>query len=308
MTTAPSVSIIIPAYNEEKIIKGCVHSLLQQTYNNIEIHIVDDESTDSTWSILEELRRNNPSKLKTYQFGKVGPGKARNKIALASSSDILAFMDADCEAFDDWIEKLVESFNSSDADSVGGPHWAPPQSNAFQKSVESFFTKFSGLTSFYKQESETVETDHNPLCNVAYRREAFQKLGGFREDLFPGEDYDFDWRLKQGGGKVLYNPKARVYHHRPENLSDFQKVLFAYGRAQGKLMRERGPHRKQHWIAIAFFLCFPLNVALWWVRLPQTYGFGAMFLASFDWFKGFLQGFVRNESPPPAHQPLERKL
>lgn len=320
------VSVIIPAYNEEEVIEACVESLFQQNFQDYEIHIIDDESRDQTPQILQSLQSKEPNRLKVHSFGKVGPGRARNLVGLSSESEILAFMDADCEAHPDWLQELIQAMDETQAASVGGPHRAPPdKSNSFQVRVEKFFSRLSFVTQFFQKSMDRRKTKHNPLCNVAYRAEIFRQLKGFREDLFPGEDYDFDWRLRKLGGVILYEPRALVYHHRPENLEAFSKVLFAYGRAQGKLFRERGPHRLQHFIAIAFF-ALPFAALLLWsssqilawsilvlfglalfFRPPESWGLLALFFHGFNWFKGFIKGLITGQSPPPGSPPKPTK-
>ncbi|TVQ78150.1 MAG: glycosyltransferase [Bradymonadales bacterium] len=323
MSERASVEVIIPAYNEEKIIEACLKSLLSQSYENFVVTIIDDASVDRTAAIVKSFAEKHPKRLRLRQWGKLGPGRARNRAAQESQAEILAFMDADCEAFPNWIEELVKAFEQSSFDSVGGPQLAHPKSNSFQQAIERFFRSMAWLISFYKRSrdsSEIFETDHNPLCNVAYRKGVFLKLEGFREDLFPGEDYEFDWRLRRSGGKIAYHSLARVYHHRPETLAQFDKVMFAYGRAQGKLFRERGPHRLLHWVGLilpGLFICTALILAIfkiWWALFSiLILGFSLLFfrpqrgplflqifLAGFSWFKGFFYGFWTKSAPPPG--------
>lgn len=319
----PKVSVIIPAYNEEKVIQQCLQSLVDQTFESYEVIIIDDASTDQTKSIIQGFVSQYPDQIKLREYGKVGPGKARNLTAYQSDAEFLVFTDADCYAEPDWIGQIIGSFISDEIGSVGGPHFAPPDSSPFQMKLESFFKSLPSAIDFYKgSSSETRETNHNPLCNVAYRRDIFMRLRGFREDLFPGEDVELDQRVIREGYRILYNPQAIVYHHRPENVSQWRKVMFAYGRAQGKLLRENGLSRRIQAIGILSLfallaLCWglinslsitgmiasALLVVLFFSFRPRWNNYFGIFCNAFEWFNGFLYGFWTKRSDPPGTPP-----
>ena len=315
-----TVSVIIPAFNEEAVIDDCLKSLMAQTYPDFEVLIIDDASTDSTRTKILKFVSEYPSRIFLKEYGKVGPGRARNLASRDAKGDILAFTDADCIATPSWLSELILGFTNDQVGSTGGPHLAPPESSEFQKSVESFFQCSSSFIDFYKTDVSGIrDTKHNPLCNVAYRKEIYHQLNGFREDLFPGEDYEMDERVLQKGFRITYNPNAVVHHHRPESIHQFKKVMHAYGRAQGKLVRENGLRRTLHWGAVIFLTLLVLStvgivycwkslgvgiVILIWAlifmfrpRLPNKYG---IFMNAFQWLNGFIEGFVTNKSPAPG--------
>lgn len=93
------VSIIIPAYNVEKYIYRAIESSLEQTYNNIEVVIVDDGSTDNTWSIIEEYKKKD-SRLIAIKQENSGVSSARNKALSVATGNYVIFLDSD-----DWLEK-----------------------------------------------------------------------------------------------------------------------------------------------------------------------------------------------------------
>ena len=97
--------------------------------------------------------------------------------------------------------------------------------------------------------------DHNPTCNVAIKREVFENVGLFNEDLPVGEDLEFDRRLRKKEYKLFYTPVAIVYHHRKRKLRHFVKQMFFYGFWRAKLGKN---HREIltpiHFIPTAFVL------------------------------------------------------
>ena len=291
------ITVIIPAYNESELIDECLQSLLDQTHTDFKALIIDDASTDDTKSRIQKYCKLSPQRIELLEFGKVGPGRARNLAAAKAQSEWIAFMDADCRATPDWLFKLNETYhNFPQADSVGGPHRAPPESSEFQWSVEKFFRLSKRWIDFFQKDGGNVrECLHNPLCNTSYRRDLFLKFSGFREDLFPGEDIELDLRLRESGYRIFHNPEALVFHHRPENIERFRNVMFAYGRAQGKLVRERGIERKIQWLGI--LLIIP---GLFMFARPSWNNFCGILINSLQWTNGFIYGFRTNRSDPPG--------
>lgn len=314
-------AVIIPAFNEEALIASCIQSLLRQPYKDFSLYIVDDASTDNTRKIVAEFAEKHPQLVHLKDYGKVGPGRARNLVARDVDSEFLVFMDADCEATSSWLEELLKGFTSDDVASTGGPHIAPPTSSLFQKRVENFFRLTAPSTDFYKTHSRgIVETSHNPLCNVAYRRKDFIDVRGFREDLWPGEDVEIDLKLRKKMKRITYNPAAIVFHHRPENIHNFKKVMHAYGRAQGKLVRERGAERKIQMLGIsilglqaglliaAIFIgglwtlaCAIAALILFYKARPSWPSRWGIWINSAQWFNGFVEGLITKRSLPPGY-------
>ncbi len=312
----PKVSVIIPAYNEEAVIEECLESLSNQSCDNYEVIVVDDCSTDSTSTKIKAFCEKWPLIFRYRMYGKVGPGKARNLAAKETSADFLAFMDADCVATPTWLEELLKVYNHDAVGSVGGPHLAPATSTPFQLKVEDFFSASSVLVDFYKGSREVYEVKHNPLCNTSYRREVFWTAGGFREDIFPGEDVAIDFHVRRNGHKIFYQPKALVYHHRPETIQQFRKVMRAYGRSQGKLVRDYGLKRKIQIVGILVLLIVFTEtaslvlsgktfsaivlVAFFFFFRPNNESLPSVYVNALEWFNGFIHGLISAKSPPPG--------
>ncbi len=111
------VTVIIPAFNTEKYVKECIDSILNQTYNNIEIIIVDDGSTDSTGKILEEYKEIS-KKIKVITTKNNGQGYARNLALESATGDYIMFMDSDDYLKTNTIELAVNRICREKADFV----------------------------------------------------------------------------------------------------------------------------------------------------------------------------------------------
>lgn len=109
------VSIIIPTYNREKTIKRSVESVLQQTWDNIEVIVVDDGSTDKTKSIISQIQ---DKRLKYYKIKNSGACAARNYGIKRANGQYIAFQDSDDYWYENKIEKQIWAINEYDVDIV----------------------------------------------------------------------------------------------------------------------------------------------------------------------------------------------
>lgn len=111
------VSIIVPTYNGEKYIKKCVESIMNQTYSNIEIIIVNDGSTDSTKKIIEELKRKD-NRIKLYSNKNKGVSFSRNFGIDKSTGEYIFFVDSDDHIKPNTIEIMMDIIKKYDCDVV----------------------------------------------------------------------------------------------------------------------------------------------------------------------------------------------
>ncbi|MDW0143517.1 MAG: glycosyltransferase family 2 protein, partial [Nitrososphaeraceae archaeon] len=114
ISNGPLISIVVPAKNEDKNIRNCVQSCLNQTYRNKEIIVVNDGSTDGTGEILDEIRKENRTDdLRILHLSKsVGKKKAVEAASEIARGEIYAFMDSDCDMAIDAVEKAAKIFHN----------------------------------------------------------------------------------------------------------------------------------------------------------------------------------------------------
>ena len=181
------VSIIVPTFNEEKYIGNCLHSLQEQDYDgDYEIIVSDSYSNDRTIQIAEKYAdRIILSKKYTISYG-------RQVGAELASGDILVFTDADVIAPPDWLSQIVSNFEDKKTVGVHGliiPYECKKYERVF---CEKFFPSYSSVMVKLKHPSP-------PGSNMAVRRAAFEKVGGFDVDTVTGEDVLLAYKLKKLG-------------------------------------------------------------------------------------------------------------
>ena len=192
------ISVVIPAFKEEKYIETCLKSLRKQKFGgNYEIIVADNSSDDRTAEVAEKYA----DRVIVHPRGSISYG--RQKGAEAARYEAIAFTDADSYVAPDWLAQLSASL---DRDGVVGVHgqlmpldgnWVE---NAFCRHVLPPYSKFM----------VGINQPSVPGANFAVRRDAFQKVGGFNTKLITAEDVELCKRVKHQG-RFLFNQAALVY-------------------------------------------------------------------------------------------------
>ncbi len=217
-----SFSVIICTYNRADLLRDAVKSLLTQQYprRDYEVIVVDNNSTDSTPSVVEELKGAYPELNLRYVFEeKQGLSAARNTGAKAAVGEILAFIDDDSEADSGWLDNLCEIYSSCpDIASVGGkiiPDWIGEKPSWFNGNAENI-----GKLDRGDKIKEFVFPEHPFGGNLTIKRSILIDLGGFSQrlgrkskGLLSNEEKEFYYRLSQRPEyRTLYAPDAIVHH------------------------------------------------------------------------------------------------
>lgn len=187
------VSVILPAYNEENWIEPVLQALRSQ--KPAEIIVVDNNSTDGTAKIAKKYA----DKILTQK--QQGIALSRNLGAEKASSPILAFLDADCIPGPKWLESVRASFTEKTI-AATGPISPLNQTIKNRLAFRLAWTWLSKAMLFLG--SPTL-----PGGNCAYLGQPFRDSGGFRTDIFPGEDIDLSHRLRNKG-RFGFNPEMQV--------------------------------------------------------------------------------------------------
>jgi cellulose synthase/poly-beta-1,6-N-acetylglucosamine synthase-like glycosyltransferase len=221
----PKVSIVIPTKNSSRMIEKCLHSLLNQSYSNYELIIVDGHSVDDTIKIVSGF----PVRIFFEEGGT--RASACNVGILNSRGEIVAFTDDDCIVPEDWVEKIVKHFEDHEVCVVGGPALIPNDSGPW----ENTFGAIRTLVLKVAHKLGPVEDIFG--CNSAYRKSVVLEVGGFREDLLTTEETELHFRIMKSGGTLIYDPDMPVYHYPRVNLKKFLKQQYRYGLGKGLMLR-----------------------------------------------------------------------
>ncbi|MGB7124075.1 MAG: glycosyltransferase [Thermoplasmata archaeon] len=212
----PLISVVVTVRNEELYLGQLLDSLFAQE-GPFEVVLVDSESRDRTLDIAEEYARRHPELLRVFsRSGSRGIG--RNQGVRESRGEFVAFIDGDCFADSRWLHMLRDGLGSSPVVAGRTATVGKPQYGHLER-VELFL---SGSDVTF------------PSCNLAYRRDLFERLGGFDPRFITAEDIDLNLRAVRAGATIHYLPGAVVYHHMRTTFLRFLYQAFwnGYGRKQ----------------------------------------------------------------------------
>lgn len=206
MRSYPTVSVVVPVYNDAPALARCLTALSQQEYpaELIQVLVVDNASTDDVsaavpddprFTLLHETRR--------------GSYAARNTGLRAATGTTLAFTDSDCVPRPDWLRRGIEALCTEPCpDAIGGavelffPHGPTPRTGPEHFEVRHEF----------QQRKYIEEWSFAATANVFVTREVFDRVGMFDPELRSGGDTDWGTRLVAGGGRLVFAPEVVVGH------------------------------------------------------------------------------------------------
>ena len=282
----PLVSVIIPAFNEERVIETSVQRILASDYHPMEVIVADDGSKDRTSALVAAAFGNDPRvRLMTMVNG--GKARALNRALAEASGEIVVALDADTQFEPQTIARLVRWFGNDEIGAVAG--------NAKVGNRVNIVTRWQGIEYVTAQNIERrALTRFDAIMVVpgavgAWRRSALEDVGGYPEDTL-AEDQDLTIAIQRQGWKVAYDQDAVAWTEAPETLRALGKQRFrwAFGTLQclwkhRSVFAERSPSglafvgMPQAWLfQIVFAMISPLiDLALGvsiigtWVRVLQ---------------------------------------
>lgn len=201
------VSVVIPVYNEPDGLKATLKALIEQYYpkGNYEIIVVDNGSKDHTLQVAEHYQNQYPNLVISEREHQLqGSYAARNKGIRISKGDILCFIDADMTVSPDYLQQVVNIFETQHPDYLGC-------AVSLYSDKNTLAAKYNQLSGF----SVRADLEHNqfvPTCCLSVKRAVFNTVGLFDERLESGGDYEFGQRVYQAGLKQFMADNIVMKH------------------------------------------------------------------------------------------------
>jgi len=238
----PLVSVVIPMRNEERYIGRCLESLAGQDYprQRLEVIVVDGESSDGSRQVVDGFGQGALPGLRLLSNPIGTTPRGLNIGIQEAGGDVIIVLGAHSEVEPSFLGENVRALLDSDADCVGGPITSVGDGlvgGAIALAMSSPFGVGDALFR-YSRRRQWVET----VAFGAYRREVFQRIGLFAEDLVGDEDTEFHYRLAEAGGKILLTPEIKSVYYPRSSLAALFRQYLSYGSAKVKVAR-RYPHR-----------------------------------------------------------------
>jgi len=215
-----SISVVVPAYNAAATMAECMAALSNQTIprSEYEVIVVDDGSTDDTADIAARYGA------RVLRQANSGPAVARNQGIAEARGAIILFTDADCAPAPDWIEQMTAP--------LADPQIAGSK-GVYRTRQENLAARFIQIEyeDRYDHTARHKYVDFIDTYAACYRRNILFASGGFNTS-FPFasvEDQELSFRLAQAGHKMVFNPRAAVYHRHPESWIKYAQRKYKIG-------------------------------------------------------------------------------
>jgi len=293
MFSSSDISVVIPSFNSSRTILQCLAALFNQIEPPGEI-ILADSSEDNT---LELVRQHYPEVI-TYKFShRAFPGPARNRGTGMARGEIIAFIDADCMAAPDWVQRMAWQHSASH-EIVGG--------SVEVGNTDSLLAWAGHLGEFreFLPAGPERAVVHTPTCNISYRKAILKTYGGFPNSYYPQEDMIFNHLLARNGFQVWFDPEIKVQHFCRESLRGYLSHQHRIGRVTRvtltRINMEGSTIARKPWVAWALspvlgIVKYYRNTSVFLRSLPQEAIkkpglIPIIFLGSVWWARGFAAG------------------
>ena len=252
-------SILVPAYNEEQSIAYCLNSLISVVYDDKEIIVVDDASTDHTVQAVEEFLDKGVILVRREKNG--GRAAALNSGLQRATGDVVITTDADTVVPSDWLQRFKSCFERQGVVAVGGAYQACNKDKPLVNATSILDQILNGV--FRK----SLVPNKLSGVNSAILRMALLDLGGFNENSWWSEDSELGWKLKRTG-KVVYDPDNVVNTTYPDTWSNIWKRKFYWGYAMGLKFREQMPFNVKLWLRPLIYMALFISLLTFLATMP----------------------------------------
>ncbi len=227
-------SIIVPVFNRPDEVDELLSSLLNQTFTDFEVLIVEDGSQKP----CDEVCNKYADRLDLHYFMKPnsGPGQSRNYGAERAKGEYLLILDSDVVLPKGYLNAIEEELKREPADAFGGPDAAHESFTDTQKAISYSMTSFF-TTGGIRGGKKKLDKFYPRSFNMGIRHDVYMELEGFSKMRF-GEDIDFSIRIFKAGKRCRLFPEAWVWHKRRTDFRKFYRQVYNSGIARINLYKK----------------------------------------------------------------------
>jgi len=252
----PMVSVVMPVRNESRFIVQSITSVMEQDYSphRLEVVVADGRSTDDTRDRVQQMQTRYDNLYLVDNPQQVMPSGANIAIQKASG-DLILLLGGHSAVPPDYVRRCAQRLVELDADCVGGALETVGEGYVGGAVALAMSSRFGVGTASFRtagREAEPRETD--TVAFGLYRREVFERIGGFDEELVRNQDDEFNVRLTQSGGKIWLDPSIRSLYYSRAALDSLWKQYFQYGYYKIRLIQKRGAVPSWRHVVPASFL------------------------------------------------------
>ncbi len=278
------LTVICPIYNEEKYIADCITSIIGQDYpkERLEVLFVDGMSTDRTREIVQEYASqysyihllNNPKRIVPV---------ALNIGIRIAQGDIIIRLDAHAHYPQNYFSILEQKLTELDADNVGGVCRTLPVNNTpVCKAIAGALSSPFGMGNSYFRIGADTEREVDTVPFGCFRKNLFDSIGMFDEELIRNQDDEFNGRIIKNGGKIYLIPSVVIDYYARDTIGKVSKMFYQYGLFKPLVNKKLGkPATLRQFFPLFFVLGLILGFLLLFVHRVFRYLYFFALLAYF---------------------------
>lgn len=267
----PTIAVVIPCRNEARTIRLVLDALLSQTLRPDFIVVVDDASTDGTAPTVDAWAAGRSTPVTVVPATGRGAGAAMNAGIAAATADIIVRLDGHCRPDADYIARSVETLGLPGA-AVAGGIWKiePGGSTLVARGIAAVLShRLASGGAAYRQVTSGLPRDVDTVPFGTFRRELWERLGGFDEALLRNQDYDFNYRAKLTGGRIVLNPAIVCTYQARATFRSLARQYYDYGFWKVVMLR-KFPESVRVRQALPMLLVPLLAAALIWLAIAPS--------------------------------------
>lgn len=283
----PFVSIILPIRNEELRIRECLECISQQTYptSHFEVIIVDGCSNDHTARVIEQVIREQPAlSMQVLQNPEQIFSSGFNIGVQAAQGEVIVMVGGHTLLAPDFLWQSVQHLQTYPVDCVGGPIKTIAETGLSETISIAMSSSFGvGGVAFRVTQDKTIEVD--TVAFGAYRASVFSKIGLLDEEMIRNQDDEFNYRLRESGGKILLASPIQSRYYSRSSLRKLWSQYYQYGLWKVRVLQKHPSQMKlRHFVPLALTTAFTGSIFLAFIPaiglLPLTLVAGSYLAAN----------------------------
>jgi len=255
----------MPIRNENDYIENSLGMVLNQDYDPdcFEVLVADGMSTDGTRECIQQMQKKHPNLRMIDNPGQIVP-TGLNAAIRKARGDVIVRIDGHAVVETDYVSQCISWLEKSGVDCVGGAVESKGKGYAGEAIALAMSSPFGVGGSGFRvasADAEPVLTDTVPFG--AYRRDVFDKVGLFNEQMVRHQDYEFCYRLRQSGGEILLLPQLRAEYYVRSSLTALWRQYWQYGIWKGHFLRAHPDSlRMRHLVPPVFVMAMVITFFL----------------------------------------------
>lgn len=249
----PFVSILLPVRNEERYIERCLYSIARQDYprGQFEVLIIDGQSDDQTKPIVYRFAAESTLGIRLLQNPRYRTAAGLNIGLGEARGEVIVRVDGHATIAPDFIRRSVEALHDTQADCVGGVIESEGDTYLGRAVAMAMSSRFGVGGAAFRVGGEGPV---NTVAFGAYRRDVFDRIGNFAEDIDKGEDDELNYRILDHGGTIMLVSGIRARYTVRGDLGAVWRQYSAYGRAKPEVLRRHPAQARPRQLVPAAFV------------------------------------------------------